>query len=174
MAFISTVDERYAGGVVSYSAGALDASNLLNFDAVIAESSYLNSKIAYGASVDDYLTADIDIYSLGVLDTGFYTIDVDDWTWDWGNYDSSSIASFEVLDGNGYSIGIQYSSYLNINLTITASQTYYVKVTGPSYGEAQYSIEYTKTGELINYPATYALYVDGSAVSLIPSNYFTL
>lgn len=164
MAFISTVDERYAGGVVSYSAGALDASNLLNFDAVIAESSYLNSKIAYGASVDDYLTADIDIYSLGVLDTGFYTIDVDDWTWDWGNYDSSSIASFEVLDGNGYSIGIQYSSYLNINLTITSSQTYYVKVTGPSYGEAQYSIEYTKTGELINYPATYALYVDGSAV----------
>jgi len=163
MAFISTVDERYAGGIVSYSAGALDASNLLSTDAVIAESSNLSST-AYGTSIDDYSTADIDVYSLGILNTGFYTIDVDDWTWDWGNYDSGSIASFEVLDSNGFSIGIQYSSYSDINFTVLSSETYYVKVTGPSYGEAQYSIEYTKTGELVNYPATYALYVDGNTV----------
>ena len=161
MAWISTIDERYAGTYTQYSAGVLDASHLLNDGAVIAESSR-----AYGTAVDDYLTADIDVYSLGILDAGSYTVDVDDYTWDWGNYDLSSIGSFQVLNSYGYSITTlpNYSSFLDINFTVVSPETYYVMVTGPSYGEAQYSIEYTKALAVVNYPAISNLYVDGSSV----------
>ena len=38
-------------------------------------------------------------------------------------------------------------------------------VTGPSYGEAQYSIEYTKAPAVVNYPAISNLYLGGSAVA---------
>jgi len=165
MPYYSTVDERYAGGSLQYSAGYFDASNLLNGVFVIAESSVYNST-AYGLLADYYTTADIDVYSLGVLDTGYYTIDVDDYTWDFANYDYFSISNFQILDGAGYIVDTSYSMFTDINLTVTSSQTYYLKITGPSYGEAQYSAQYTKTGELTaftNYPAISSLYVDGNA-----------
>ncbi len=162
MAWSSTVDERYAGTYTQYSAGYYDASNLLNDITFIAESSK-----AYGTAVDDHSTADIDVYSLGILDAGSYTVDVDDYTWDWGNYDLSSIGSFQVLNSYGYSVTAlpNYSSYLDINFTVVSSETYYVMVTGPSYGEAQYSIEYTKAPAVVNYPAISNLYLGGSAVA---------
>ncbi len=161
MAWSSTVDERYAGGYLQYSSGYYDAPNYLNDTFVIAESS-----TAYGTAVDDYSTADIDVYSLGILDAGSYTVDVDDYTWDWLNSDLSSIGSFQVLDSYGYSITLlpNYSTFSDISFTVESSETYYVMVTGPSYGEAQYSIEYTKAPDLVNYSATSNLYVDGSAV----------
>jgi len=166
MAYSSTIDERYAGGYLQYSAGDLDASNLLNGVFVIAESSVYNST-AYGLLADYYTTADIDVYSLGVLNTGYYTIDVDNYTWDYTSYDYSYISKFQIVDSAGYIVDTSYSSYTDINLTVTSSQTYYLKITGPSYGGAQYSAQYTKTGELttiVNYPAISEFYVDGNAI----------
>ena len=162
MAWSSTVDERYAGIYpTQFDAGYYDAYSYLNYTFVIEESS-----TAYGTAVAVYSTADIDVYSLGILDAGSYTVDVDDYTWDWGNYDLSSIGSFQVLNSYGYSITAlpNYSSFLDINFTVVSSETFYVMVTGPSYGEAQYSIEYTKAPAVVNYPAISNLYVDGSAV----------
>ena len=97
MAYSSTIDERYAGGYVQYSAGYLDAPNSLNNTAVIAESSTYDST-AYGALIYKDFTSDVDIYSLGSLNTGYYTIDVDSYTWDYINADYSSISKFQILD----------------------------------------------------------------------------
>ena len=58
MAYQYTVDERMQEGF-PLSCGYYDASNLLNTVFVIAE-----NNIAYGTLVDDYITADIDVYSL--------------------------------------------------------------------------------------------------------------
>jgi len=166
MPYSSTIDERYAGGYVQYSAGYLDAPNSLNNAAVIAESSTYDST-AYGALIYKDFTSDVDIYSLGSLNTGYYTIDVDSYTWDYINADYSSISKFQILDSAGYIVDTSYSSYTDINLTVTSSQTYYLKITGSYYGKAQYSAQYTKTGELttlVNYPAISEFYVDGNAI----------
>ena len=72
MAYNYKVDERYVGGYLKYSAGTYDASNLLNDTFTLAENS-----IAYGTPVDDHYTADIDVYSLGILNLGNYIVDVD-------------------------------------------------------------------------------------------------
>ena len=74
----------------------LTASNLLNSDYVLAD-----GKVGYGASTDAYFLADEDVYSLGNLTTGYYSVDVDDTTWDWGNFDFGSVSTFSVLNSSG-------------------------------------------------------------------------
>ena len=143
MAFTTTLDERYYGGWTSLSANAIDASNLLNSDYVLAD-----GKVGYGASTDAYFLADEDVYSLGNLTTGYYSVDVDDTTWDWGNFDFGSVSTFSVLNSSGVSLATSYGTYSDLEFSVTSADTYYVKIVGPAFGEAQYSVEYEKTGEL--------------------------
>ena len=146
MAYSYTVDERYAGGFLEYSAGVHDASNLLNEVYVLAENS-----IGYGTSIDDYYTADIDVYSLGLLNPGNYLVDVDDYTWDFANMDLGSVSNFKVLDSYGYIVDTSYSTFSDIEFTVLSEDTYYVQIEGPSFGEAQYSAKYQSSA--VNYPA---------------------
>ena len=151
MAYSNTVDERTAGGFYTYSAGYYDTSNLLNDLYVIAA-----NDLAYGTLVDDYTTADIDVYSLGILSPGIYEVDVDDHTWDYFNYDTGFVSSYSILNSLGY-IEAQTSSTLsNLNFTVYAPETYYLKIEGPFYGEAQYTASYEKISELLNYPAIFS------------------
>ena len=145
MAYSFTVDERYAGGFLEYSAGFYDASNLLNEVSVLAENS-----TGYGTSIDDYNTADIDVFSLGILSPGNYLVDVDDYTWDFANMDFGSVSNFKVLDSLGYIVDTSYTTFSDIEFTVLSEDTYYVLIEGPSFGEAQYSVKYQKTGELTN------------------------
>ena len=92
MAYIATYDERYAGGIYSSPPGYFDASHLRNEYFVIAENSP-----AYGTNSDDFITADIDTYSLGILSPGKYIVDVDDYTWDVLNFDYGSVSKFSVI-----------------------------------------------------------------------------
>ena len=151
MAYQYTVDERYAGEVFPYPAGYYDASNLLNTVFVIAE-----NNIAYGTLVDDYITADIDVYSLGTLSPGIYEVDVDDTTWDVFNYDYGSVSSYNILNSLGYSVAHSYNTFSNLNFTVNTDETYYLKIEGPIFGEAQYTASYEKISELLNYPAIFS------------------
>ena len=54
--------------------------------------------IGYGFLTDAYYTSDIDVYSLGLLAPGNYSVDVDSYTWDFGEFGFGSVGSFEVLD----------------------------------------------------------------------------
>ncbi|MDB2501579.1 hypothetical protein N9X03_03745, partial [Planktomarina temperata] len=144
MAWSSTFDERYAGGYLSYSADTYDASNLLNSTFTLVD-----GQTAYGNLTDAYTTADQDVYSLGILSTGYYTLDVDSYTWDWSSYGYGSVSRFELLNSYGGVVDTSYSVYSDITFTVTTSDTYYAKIIGPSYSEEQYSIKYTKTGELL-------------------------
>jgi hypothetical protein len=68
MTYQYTVEERYFGGFLQYAAGYLDAPSVLNDIAVLAEGS-----TGYGFLTDAYFSGDVDIYSLGILDTGHYS-----------------------------------------------------------------------------------------------------
>ena len=136
MAYQYTVDERTAGGFYTYPAGDYDASNLLNTVFVIAE-----NNLAYGTLVDDYTTADIDVYSLGTLSPGIYEVDVDDTT-DVFNYDYGGVSSYNILNSLGYSVAHSYNTFSNLNFTVNTDETYYLKIEGPIFGEAQYTASY--------------------------------
>ena len=156
MSYSSTVDEKYGGRGSSLSSDDLDASNLLNSTFVLAEGS-----IGYGNSTNAYYTADEDVYSLGILATGYYSLDVDDYTWDWGDWDSGSVSTFSLLNSYGAALDTKYGTYSDITFTVTTPDTYYAKIIGPSYGEAQYSVKYEKTGELA-VPNSAAIFSDAS------------
>ena len=143
MAYSSTVDEKYGGGWTTLKADDLDASNLLNSTYVLAKGS-----TGYGFLTDQYYSADIDVYSLGDLATGYYSVDVDASTWDWGQFGYGSVSSFEVLNSYGGSVVSSNSTYSDLAFTVDSPSTYYVKITGPSFGNEQYSVKYEKTGEL--------------------------
>ena len=139
MAYSSTVDERYGGGIYSTSSGYNDASNLLNEIFVISEGG-----VAYGTNVDAFFSADIDTYSLGILSPGEYIVDVDDYTWDYTNFEFGSVSTVQVFNSTGYQVASSYGTYADLNFTVNSSDTFYVSITGPSFGEAQYSVSYSK------------------------------
>ena len=145
MAYISTVDERYLDGVLPNPADYYDASNLLNSLWVLAD-----GDIGYGNLTDVYTTADIDTYSLGILSTGTYTIDVDYYIWDFNSLSDNwgSISRFELLSSTGNILETSYSTYNDISFTVITSDTHYIRIVGSKPGERQYSVSYTKTGEL--------------------------
>ena len=155
MAYISTVDERYGGTATSSSAGSRDAPNYINSDYVLAESSTYNST-AYGTLVYANYSSDTDIYSLGLLSEGTYTIDVDADNWDYYNSDIGSITSISLLDSLGsslitdYSItSLVYTDDADIEFNVESASTYYLKIVGASYGTTEeYRATYTRTGDL--------------------------
>ena len=111
--------------------------------------------MAYGTLTYNNFLVDQDVYSLGVLSTGVYKVDVNDQTWDFSQYDYASVASFSVLDSSGNIVSTVYGSYADISFTVSAASTYYVKLTGAYFNAAQYNLSYTKTGELTNSPAVF-------------------
>ena len=153
MAYARTFDERYYGGFLQYDAGTLDAPSILNEVTVLADGS-----TGYGFLTDAYTLGDIDIYSLGILDAGYYSVDVDGYTWDYTEFGYGSVSKFQVLNSYGGVVDTNYSTYSNIDFTVPVSSTYYVKIEGSSFGTEQYSVSYTKTGELVfsNTPAVFS------------------
>ena len=153
MAYFKTIDERYNGGFSQYSAGTLDAPSTLNEVAVLADGS-----TGYGFLTDAYILGDIDIYSLGILDAGYYSVDVDGYTWDDTEAGYGSVSEFQVLNSYGGIVDTSYSTYSNIDFTVTSSSTYYVQIEGSSYSTEQYRVSYTKTRELVssNTPAVFS------------------
>ena len=144
MAYSSTVDERYGGGYYQYTAGYYDAPSTLNSIFFLKQDGFAYGTLTYNNLLDQ------DVYSLGVLNLGHYKVDVNDLTWDSSNFDSGSVSNFSVLDSYGSVVGTSYGSYADINFTVNSANTYYVKLTGGYYSSAQYSLSYTKTGELVN------------------------
>ena len=142
MAYVSTFDERgsYWEGL---NADDRDAPSNLNNYYVLAQ-----DMPGFGNLTDDYVLGDQDVYSLGVLSTGEYSVDVDGYTWDFSNYGYGSLSSFQVLNSYGSIVEESYNEFTDINFTVTSADTYYVKIIGSSYAEEQYSVSYSKIVEL--------------------------
>ena len=143
MVWVSTVDERYAGGYLSTPVNTYDApSSIYSTNFRLAE-----GKWAYGNLAESFLR-DNDVYSLGSLSSGYYTLDVDEWTWDYDNFTYGNLSKFSLLNSYGSVVETSYSRFNDIEFTVETSSTYYVEIEGPSYSEVQYRVKYEKTGEL--------------------------
>ena len=132
MPYFSTNDER---GLLN-SAGSVDAPSSLNNSYYVAEGQY-----AYGELTFDGLS-DRDVYSLGFLGAGTYRVDVDDQTWDVGNFDFGSVSSFRVLNSFGGWVETSFGAFSDIEFTATTGATYYVEIIGPIGSDAQYRLSY--------------------------------
>ena len=143
MAYSSTYDERYYGTYVSSAAGYRDASSYLNSTYVLAEGT-----VGYGNLTYQSYTADTDVYSLGVLSAGYYSVDVDTYTWDYSNVGFGGVSNFQLINSSGTIVATSFGTYSDIEFTVSSSDTYYVKIVGNFYDDQQYSVTYSFDGEI--------------------------
>ncbi|NRP46013.1 hypothetical protein XMD543_000019 [Marinobacterium sp. xm-d-543] len=122
-----------------YSAGDKDAPSTTNSLYTVG----LNDR-AYGFLDSSKLLGDDDVYSLGRLQAGTYTLDVDKDNWDPSNWTYSSPRQFSLLNSSGIAIETSYSTFSDIEFEVSTASTYYVKVEGKGYADSQYSILLTQ------------------------------
>ena len=152
MAYSTRIDERYYIGLTSYTAGSLDVNDSF-YDSSSVFGQLVQGTFAYGELTYNNgalgLFKDVDIYDLGILSTGYYSIDVDDFTWDFSNFDSGSVSSFSLLNSFGQTLDTKYNTFTNIDFSVTSQGQYYVMISGPVFLDAQYTVKYDRTGDLV-------------------------
>ena len=151
MAYALTIDERYGGGLVDLGAGHLDASNTVFTDFALAPDSP-----AYGYLTDSDLTGDIDVYSLGTLNAGTFSVDVDPYQWDDSEFGYGSVNKFQVLNSYGSIQETVYGTFSDLIFDVPFSQDYYVLIEGPAWSTEQYQVSYTDLSETSNDPASFS------------------
>ena len=114
MSYSTTQDERNYYGDPQYRAGDLDAPSTRNSSPTffLAEGSL---KTGYGSLNPYNYLADQDVYSLDILSTGYYKVDVNNYTWDFNNIDYGSVSSYSVIDQDGVTVASTYNIYSDIN-----------------------------------------------------------
>ena len=159
MAYINTVDERYGGTIISGSAGSRDAPGVLNNLFALAE-----GQIGYGALIpDQFYNADLDVYHLGLLTTGTYSIDVNGSNWDFYNSYYAGVSSFGVVDQTGFDIvPASYTEYTDLTFTLTTNTDVYAYVQGGTFTGQEYSIQYNliSVDNLPSYSAGFLFQID--------------
>jgi len=143
MAFFSILDEKYGGTFSAEDAGFYDLADSL-FDAFKAKGQLVKDQYAYGELTANlsFFLKDVDFYDFGILSTGNYSVDVDDYTWDFFNTDFSNVNSFTVYDASGLPLETSYSTFTDISFTVTNESNYYLGIEGPIGLDAQYSVTY--------------------------------
>jgi hypothetical protein len=58
-------------------------------------------------------------------------LDVDDYTWDWGNYDLGSVSNFSLLNTYGTKLETQYSTFNDIEFSVSTASDYWVEIKRP-------------------------------------------
>ena len=144
MAYTGTYDERYYGTGFSSFAGDRDAPSYLNSAYVLAEGS-----VGYGNLTHQSYTSDTDVYSLGALSAGYYSVDVDYNIWDYSTIGIGGVSKFQVINSSGTIVANSFTIYSDIEFTVSSSDTYYVKIVGNTFGDQQYSVNYSFYGEIV-------------------------
>ena len=137
MSWAATVDERYAGGILSYSAGTYDAPYSTSTAYKLAPRTY-----AYGALIPVSYTKDKDAYSLGILSPGVYAAFTTGYNWDYTNLIfASTPTAINLHDPTG---AIVLTNTLgSLYFTVYQTGTFYISVEGSNYSSSEYSLVYT-------------------------------
>ena len=146
MAYTLTYDEKYYGFFSSTASAYPDAPNSLATSFVIAPNSNASGLLTAKNNV-----ADTDVYAMGTLAKGTYSVDASNAYWFFGtgysNYVSPVVTVYN--SSGGVVAGGYYSS---TSFTVTSVGNYFIGVTGSTYYSSQYSVSYTYTAP-INYVA---------------------
>jgi Ca2+-binding RTX toxin-like protein len=142
LAFSSTYDEKNTGYYSSYASNYTDAPASLATSFYIAAGSW-NS--AYGLLGSNGYYSDTDVYSMGILSSGTYSVSAYNGYWFYGTgYSNYVTPTVYVYDSSGNVVsGYGYSNVETF--TITTQGTYYIGVSGSNYSSSQYSVYYTYT-----------------------------
>ena len=160
MPYYLNQDERFVNGI-QYTAGFLDVKDGF-IDTLTPSGKLSEGQIAYGelTEANSSLTSlyDVDIYDLGLLGAGQYTIDVDDFTWDFFQNDLGSVQSFSLLSSSGQILETKLGTLFDISFSVFTASNYYLQLNGPFIGDAQYSIIYRRVGDIVaeNNPAAFS------------------
>ena len=106
----------------------------------------------YGASA---FSGDIDVYSLGILSSGIYELDVSSYNWDWYTTSFGSLSSFGIADVDGNILYTSVNEFSNLEFSVSSNTTLHAYVIGGTYSTYEYEISYTRTGN-INNPAVFS------------------
>jgi len=139
MAYTLTYDEKYYGFFSSTASAYPDAPNSLATSFVIAPNSNASGLLTAKNNV-----ADNDVYAMGTLAKGSYSVDASNAYWFFGtgysNYVSPVVTVYN--SSGGVVAGGYYSS---TSFTVTSVGNYFIGVTGSTYYSSQYSVSYTYT-----------------------------
>ena len=137
MAYIVTNDEKQSGYYSSNSTDYSDAPANMNSSFTLAEGLY---NAAHGLLGNYGNSADTDVYSMGNLFAGSYSVKASVGFWFYGTGYASYITP-QVAIYNSKGVLVSGSGYLsNATFTITSPDTYYVAVTGVTYQASQYDL----------------------------------
>ena len=151
MAYPSTFDEKSTGYYSTNPSAYIDAPATLKTNFYIAPGIYNSAYGLLGVNASYGWYADTDVYSMGSLYIGSYLVSASTGNWFYGSgYSNYVTPTVSVYNSAGYLVAGSSSS--TTSFSVTASDTYYIAITGSNYSPSQYSLSYTFT-PFTNYPA---------------------
>ena len=139
MAYTLTYDEKYYGFFSSTASAYPDAPNSLATSFVIAPNSNASGLLTAKNNV-----ADNDVYAMGTLAKGSYSVDASNAYWFFGTGYSNYVSPVvTVYNSSGGVVAGGY--YSTTSFTVTSVGNYFIGVTGSTYYSSQYSVSYTYT-----------------------------
>ena len=163
MAYTTSVDERYIGGVSQQKAGLYDAAFNLGTSYILGQYS-----TAYGALVLTSSGRDLDAYALGTLNAGSITVNATSTTWDatstlWGSaaYWMYFRPTVYIYDAAGQVIASGYGS-ATYQINYASAGNFYIGVEGSSSGSSQYAVSYTYQAPIDYAPTIGTLAINGT------------
>jgi Ca2+-binding RTX toxin-like protein len=151
MAYLTTFDEKSTGFYSSNPSAYTDAPATLGTNFYIAPDIYNSAYGLLGVNASYGWYADTDVYSMGSLNIGRYSVSASKGYWFYGaGYSDYVTPTVSVYNSAGNLVAGGSSS--TTSFSVTASNTYYIAITGSNYSPSQYSLSYTYT-PFTNYTA---------------------
>lgn len=152
MTFNQTFDERFGFDQADFNEGQPGDQDLgANKGVGELIGTLAPDRMAYGAlAAPSFLEEDSDLYDLGVLAPGNYTIDVQNF--DWGNTSTfgsvrRTSLSNDNIDANGFGETILGAG--KIDFTVSEAANYLLRLTGRSGENAQYTVNFYEEGTIL-------------------------
>jgi Ca2+-binding RTX toxin-like protein len=156
MAYSSTYDEKATGFYSYYASNYTDAPGNL-FSSFYVAAGLVNK--ASGLLTAGWYTADTDVYSLGTLSAGTYSVNASNSYWFYGSGYSNYVSpTVTIYNSSGQVVTGGYFS--TATFTVTSNSNYYVEIKGSAYSSSQYEFYYTFTP-----PTNYAANSGSLAIS---------
>jgi len=158
MAYTATIDE-YQGDAFNYrAAGFRDAPGVLGY--TIFQLAQGSAQAAYGALSS---ANDLDVYRLGWLVPGVYTLQVKAMAWQSNSTIAATyVPSLQMLDELGLTVPQASSNSGSLSFTVSQPGDYQVRLASPTGAATQYQLSYTFSGATPNVAANVVANMGGT------------
>jgi hypothetical protein len=159
MAYSFTTDEKYFGFFSSKASAYPDAPASLNYSFVIAANS-----AAQGLLKPVNFFADTDVYAMGTLSAGTYSVSASNAFWFFGT-GYSNFVSPVVSVYNSFGQVVAGGVFSSTSFNVTSAGDYFIGVIGSTFSQSQYSVNYSFTPPLNSSANSGTLAISGSFIA---------